>query len=127
MEYYVNELLCTLNNNYDNSLKENLTSIFLDFYTEEEISSAKTMICDIADKQPNKVEEIKKIKNRTGAGAAKARRELDDIITIYEAMVNKKQTFPNLYAKDTNRIPPMKDLDLNKLATSIDDIRDKFN
>ena len=127
MDYYVNELLCTLQCNYDNSMKENLISLFGDFYTEEEISNAKTMIIEIAEKQPNRIEEIKKIKNRTGAGASRARRELDDIFTIFEAIINKKLTISNIYAKDTNRIPSMKYLDLTKLASNIDEIRNKFN
>src|SRR5687768_11086900 len=105
--------------------KCDLNSIFTDFYTKEEITSAKKLILDIAEKIPARAEDANKIK--TGVGDGKSRRHFDDILNLYTIMDGKKDTMPVFLAKDTARISSMKDVELSKITSQIADLKDKFN
>src|SRR2546426_9840476 len=116
--YIVSELLCTLKSNYGKMPRTDIISSFSDFYSNEEIDLAKSVIIDIADKCTPKINEVKKIKPRIGDG--KSRRDLEDILVIYTALDSRKESIPLLLAADTTRIPSMKDVDFSRITASFE-------
>ena len=115
--YIVNEVLCVLRNNFGKMTRADLSSLFADFYSENEIAAAKQVLCDVAENCLPKLDELKKIKSRVGDG--KLRRDIDDIMSLYSALDVKKAVLPLSLAADTSRIPAVHDVDLNKLTSSI--------
>ena len=80
MSSIVNELLCSMKCYFGKYPKTELINVFSDFYSDSEISDAKSMIFDVADKIVPKIEELNNIKPRVGDG--KARRSVEDIVNI---------------------------------------------
>src|ERR1051325_11265314 len=91
-EYVVNELLCVLCNNFGKVPRSTITSVFIEFYGENELAASKKTLMDVAEQIMPKIDELKKIKGRFGDG--KGHRDLEDILTIYTTLDTKEATLP---------------------------------
>src|SRR3989442_14879502 len=115
----INELLCFIRNNFGKHPRNDLINLCAEFYCEAEIESSKALICEIAETSTTKPEiELKKIANRKGEG--KSKRDLEDILSIYNALDSKKCILPTFAATDTTRIPSLKDLDMSLFNSNLD-------
>lgn len=121
-DYYINELLCVLKNNYPDVNKFALLSLLGDFYEHEEIEGAKKVMMELVELAPDPEELLKKVKNRVGTG--RMGRELEDIYLIFSTLYEKKVTMPLFLAANTFRIPLMTDFDIGKLNGSLSTMAD---
>lgn len=122
-DYVVNEVLCVLSNNFGRRAKSDIIMIFSQFYSENEICDAKSILMPIAEKLTPKADELKKIKTRVGDG--KSRRDTEDLLLIYELLDVRKSALPRFLAANSHRIPEMKDVDLSKITSGISDLSAK--
>ena len=123
-DYIINELLCVLKNNFSKIPGVNLCSVFIEFYSEDEITRAKKILCDFADKNSVKCDELKKRKSRVGDG--KSRRDIDDILTIYTVFDARKEKLPVFYAADSSRMPSFKDVEFCQLLSTVREAKDNL-
>ena len=125
-DYIVNEVLCTLRSKFGQIPKATIVSVFGDFYTEDEISSAKRVLLEAADSITPKPDEFKKIKTNR-VGNEKLRRDLDDLLLLYSVMDARKQDMPRFLAENVDRIPSFRDFEVSKLTISLSDITEKVD
>jgi hypothetical protein len=121
MSTIINELLCALKCYFGKYPKMELLTVFAEFYSDCEISDAKTIIVEFAEKITPRIEELGSVKPRVGDG--KTRRSMEDVLNVYGLLDQKKIKLPSILAADCCRIPSLKDLDIGKLSNRIDDIR----
>jgi hypothetical protein len=115
----VNELLCVLKNNFGKYPRAEMVNIFADFYCENEVEIAKSVLCEIAECCTPKPEaELKKITSRKGDG--KIRRDIDDIYNIFTVLDSKKCVLPPIVALETSRVPSINDFDNNKTSMNFE-------
>ena len=125
VDYIVNEVVCVLTNNFAKIPKSDIVSVFSEFYTEDEITEAKKVLMDLADKLVTpKAEELKKIKPRIGDG--KLRRDVDDILTTFSILDNRKAVLPRILAADTSRIPTFREIDIFKISANVTALETKM-
>jgi hypothetical protein len=122
-EYVVNELLCVLKNKHALVPRANIVTIFTEFYTEKEITEAKQLLSDIAEKVNLKIDDSKKNKSRVGE--VKVRRDVDDICSMY-AGLESKDALPRIFASNTSRIPSFDATNLTELKLAVDTMSTKF-
>src|SRR2546425_4854287 len=125
MTQIVNELLCVLKCNFGKYPRANLLSTFADFYSDEEIEAAKSVIVEFAENCTPKVDELKNIKPRVGDG--RNRRIIEDIFNIYAALDVKKVKLPQIVAADTNRIPSIREIDFGKISAKIIEVNNSLS
>ena len=77
----INEVLFTVKNYFGKTPTTVITSVLSGLYTDEEISEAKLIIVELAEKEVPKIDELKNLKNRTGVG--KRKRECENLIMVY--------------------------------------------
>jgi hypothetical protein len=119
----VDECLCVLLNNFGKVPRNDMISVFSEFYTENEIASAKKVLMEIAESITPNIADLSKIKARIGDG--KLRREAEDIVAIYTMIDNRKHVMPKVFAADTSRIPTFKEMELCKVTSSISELTAK--
>ena len=112
----VNEVLFTITNYFGKTSKTLITSVLSGFYMDEDISEAKLIIVEFVEKVVPKIDELKKLKNRTGV--EKCNRECDDLVMVYTLM-DAQADFPNFVTSNTLHHPAFKiDVDACQLAVT---------
>jgi hypothetical protein len=126
----INEVLFVVRNYYGRTPRSTISSVLSGFYTDDEISEAKTILLSFAELIDPKIDDLKNIKPR--CGGTKRKREAEDIIQIYSLLDAKKVSLPMYVAFNVLRIPSFRpeDVDvcamasnINNLTTQITDIR----
>ena len=123
----INEILFTVKNYFVKTLKTVISSVMSRFYTDEEISEAKLIIVEFAEKVVPKIDELKNLKNRTGVG--KRKRECEDLIMVYTLLDAQKADLPNCVASNALRLPAFKteDVDACHIAVSMKILSDQVS
>ena len=82
----VNELLCFLSHQFDKLDRSNLNAVLLEFYTREEVVTAKRILIAECEKDnvSNAINDSKK--NRIGSNVEQ--KVIQDLIDIWQATVN---------------------------------------
>lgn len=126
----INETLFVVRNYFGRTPRATISSVLSGFYTDDEISEAKTIILSFAELTEPKIDDLKSIKSRSGG--SKRKREAEDIIQIYSLLDAKKVCLPMYVASNVLRIPSFRPEDadvcamaanINSLTTQITDIR----
>src|ERR1043165_6827581 len=118
-DYVLDELMCVLCNNFGKVPRATITSVFIEFYRENELAESKKTLMDVAEQLMTKVDKLKKIKGSLGDG--KGRRDLEDILTIYTVIDSKKAILPWFFAADMSRIPTFSEFHVVSRITEVND------
>jgi hypothetical protein len=114
----INEALFTVRNYFGKTPRTTVSSVLSGFYTDDEISEAKTVLLSFAEAIEPKIEDLKLIKPRNGG--TKRKREAEDIIQIYSLLDAKKISLPMYVAYNDLRIPTFRpeDVDVCTIASN---------
>lgn len=109
----INELLCFIQNKCHVMDELSLVQICISWYNEEEIESAKAVLCEISGKR--------KIARK---GDKKSSGNVSDILKI----IKETENLPKFVARDLNRLPPVTfdHLDISSLLKSLASMRNEM-
>jgi pyruvate/oxaloacetate carboxyltransferase len=118
----VSEVLFVVRNYFGRTPRTTNSSVLSGFYTDEEISEAKTVVLSFAEVIDPKMDDLKNIRPRTGG--TKRKREAEDILQIYSLLDAQKVSLPMYVAFNVLRIPSFRpeDVDVCAMATSINNL-----
>ena len=105
MSFTVNELLCFVTSQFDKLNRQNLNSILLEFYSREEVLTAKNILVSFCEKNGLSNAIIEPKKNRIGANVEQ--KVVKDILDIWEIVDGEKggQIGTDFVAANPCRLP----------------------
>src|ERR1051325_10233774 len=123
------ELLCHLQNNASSIVRSILSTSVIGFYSNEEISDAKTLLFAEADKVKlsGAVVDIPRFINRRNVDGKK-KADTEDILDLWERLDVAKAKLPTFCAVKLSRLPPLSfvEADVCSLAALVLDVRNQM-
>jgi hypothetical protein len=118
----INELLCSLHNKFGVVPVDKIQVCIFGFYDESEVSIAKQLLFEIANKCLDDTKMPRLIMRK---GVNKGRLDCEDIISLYSLLDKEKVVLPKLVSVNLGRIPPVQpsEVDVVNICRGMDDLK----
>lgn len=114
------ELLAFVQNHFGKYPKQSLIQTIVNFYREDEVIAAKSLLYEFVDEMSTMPEGVPR--NKTRVGDNKKTYECDDLLKLYAVLDTAKVSMPAYAAVDLSRVPSVTpgDVDVYSVAANLD-------
>jgi len=118
------ELLAFVQNHFGKIPKQSLIQTIVNFYREDEITAAKSLLYEVVDQ--SKPEGVPRHKTRTGDN--KKNYDCDDLLKLFAVLDTAKVSMPMYAAVDLSRVPSAipGDVDVYSVAANLDIVQQQL-
>jgi len=119
------ELLCYLQNFFNQSPRENIVTAIVGFYNASEIAAAKVILMDMVSKCDAVTDKPTVAQHK--ASHTKRKLDTDDILDLYKELDNAEHNMTMFVAAKLKRVPMVSpsEVDTLALATNVEELRNQ--